>query len=143
MKIIKEEYYDLSSVFSAIRSIKNHPDCKIIREIFKVMFHAGGNKNDITFFTGDTFTITKEFTVTFYDNIDLVLFMWGLGIYFLWRKIFDRHATMLHHDCKWELTLFHQLLQSILSSYFIIHQTCFVSSLNFISCSSNSFNTGS
>jgi len=107
------------------------------------MFHAGGNKNDITIFTGDTFTITKEFTVTFYDDIDLVLFMWGLGIYFLWCKIFDRHAAMFHHDSEWKFVLFQQLLQRFFRSYLVTQQIGFITSLNFISCSSNSLNTGS
>src|SRR5205809_4134626 len=77
---------------AAFRAVEKNPECKVIAEIFKTMFHPGGDKQEIVRSKLPAFARANEITGAADDNIDFIARMRCLEITPTWR-------VQLHGKC--------------------------------------------
>src|SRR5439155_14842492 len=77
---------------AAFRAVEENPECKVVAEIFKTMFHPGGDEQEIVRPKLPTLARANEIARAADDNIDFVARVRSLRIAPTWR-------VQLHGKC--------------------------------------------
>src|SRR5437773_4717671 len=80
---------------AAFRAVEENPKRKVIAEIFKTMFHPGGDKQEIVGPKLPTLARANEITGAADDNIDFIARMRCLEVTPTWRIQFHGKGSVL------------------------------------------------